>query len=76
MSRMYIDSDTSMPSLIQSCGYTAAIAAPMSPARSPEILRPTSPTTTTAAAPSRHDASRCARAEVNPSHENTARYIE
>src|SRR5690242_3732712 len=67
--RIVIDSDSSIPSLIQRFAYTAAIAAATSPARSPIIFRPVRPSTTTDAVPRKHDATRCAVTLHPPSHE-------
>ena len=44
-------SDITRPSFIQRLGYTAAIAAASSPARLPATARPSSPITSTTAAP-------------------------
>ncbi len=69
----YIDSEMSMPSLIQSIGYTAPRKAASSIARGPAIRRATMPTNTMPPAPRTHEASRCASGVVPPNHDTTAR---
>ena len=59
-------SESNAASLSQRCGYAAASTAAISPARSPASRRPSSPTRPTVAAPSRHDASRCHSALLQP----------
>ena len=59
-------SDITRPSLIQRLGYTAAIPAAMSPARSPATARPSNPMSRTTPAPNTVIVSRCARRWLPP----------
>ncbi len=71
--RIALGSDSIMPSLIHSSGYTAAIDAATMPTALPPMRRPSKPIITTAAMPRKVEAKRCHVTVSRPRRDHSER---